>query len=109
MKIPEVYFFDMDNTLIDNDCDVSWKLFAVKHHLAPESDLVEAKRFFDDYNAGTLNAEEFYSFQFREFVGHTESEMLDLSWQHFDEFVKDHIYSEGVKLVKEVLNQGLPV
>ena len=32
---PEFYFFDMDHTLIDNDCDVSWKDFMVAEKLAP--------------------------------------------------------------------------
>ncbi len=32
-KEPKIYLFDMDHTLIDNDCDVSWKQFVVRHNL----------------------------------------------------------------------------
>lgn len=109
MKRPLIFFFDMDHTLINHDCDVSWKQFVVKHGLAPESDLAEADRYFDDYNAGTLDVEEFYGFQFREFVGRTEPEMLELSNLHFREFVEPHIYAEGRRLVGSLLRQGSPV
>ena len=98
MKTPAVYFFDMDHTLINNDCDVSWKQFAVRHNLAPESDLAEADRYFDDYNAGTLDVEEFYLFQFR-----------PLAELHFEEYVRPHIYPEARKLVGSLLDAGFPV
>lgn len=109
MKTPAVYFFDMDHTLINNDCDVSWKQFAVRHNLAPESDLAEADRYFDDYNAGTLDVEEFYLFQFREFIGKTPEEMRPLSELHFEEYVRPHIYPEARKLVGSLLDAGFPV
>lgn len=109
MTRPSVYFFDMDHTLINHDCDVSWKQFVVKHGLAPESDLAEADRYFDDYNAGTLDVEEFYGFQFREFVGRSEPEMLELSQLHFREFVEPHIYAEGRRLVGSLLERNVPV
>lgn len=99
----------MDHTLIDNDCDVSWKQFVVRHGLAPESDLAEADRYFDDYNAGTLDVEEFYLFQFREFIGNTEARMLELARMHYEEYVKERIYPEGRRLVREALAAGLPV
>ena len=109
MKRPLIFFFFFFFTLINHDCDVSWKQFVVKHGLAPESDLAEADRYFDDYNAGTLDVEEFYGFQFREFVGRTEPEMLELSNLHFREFVEPHIYAEGRRLVGSLLRQGSPV
>jgi len=109
VKPPSVFFFDMDHTLIDNDCDVSWKQFVVRHGLAPESDLSEADRYFDDYNAGKLDVEEFYLFQFREFIGNTEARMLELARMHYEEFVKDRIYPEGRRLVRAALDAGFPV
>ncbi len=109
MKTPSVYFFDMDHTLIDNDCDVSWKHFVVRHGLAPATDLDEAQRYFDDYNAGVLDVEEFYLFQFREFIGRTESEMLELARLHFEEFVKSRIYPDGKTLVRSCTDAGHPV
>ena len=71
MTEAKFYLFDMDHTLIQADCDVTWKQFAVAHGLAPETALVEADRFFDDYNAGKLDIEAFHEFQFREFAGNS--------------------------------------
>ena len=38
----DLYVWDMDHTIIDNDCDVSWKKFLVEKKIAPESDFEEA-------------------------------------------------------------------
>ena len=65
----EVYLFDMDETLINVDCDVTWKEFAVKYGYAPENALAEADRFYLEYCAGTLDIDEFLTFQLAEFAG----------------------------------------
>ena len=71
--------------------------------------LAEADRYFDDYNAGTLDVEEFYLFQFREFIGKTPEEMRPLAELHFEEYVRPHIYPEARKLVGSLLDAGFPV
>ena len=86
--MPKLYIFDMDGTLIDNDCDVSWKEFLVAEGLAPRSDLALAKKFFDDYNAGTLRHEDFLAFQLREFVGRSVAEMAEVARRHFERVVR---------------------
>ena len=65
----EFYIFDMDGTLVDNDCDVSWKLFLVAAGFAPEGDVALAHKYYDDYAEGVLDLDEFLRFQLREFVG----------------------------------------
>ena len=109
MDQPKYYLFDMDHTLIQADCDVTWKYFAVKHKLAPESALAEADRFFEDYNAGCLDVEACYEFQFREFAGKTIEEMAELSRLHFEEFIKEHIYADAVAAVNSARASGHPV
>lgn len=109
MQNIEYYLFDMDHTLIQADCDVSWKYFAVKHRLAPPNALEQAEKFFEDYNTGCLNLEEFYQFQFCEFAGKTVEKMAELSQQHFEEFTKKHIYADAVKTVSAALDSGKPV
>ena len=71
----DLHIFDMDHTLIESDCDVTWKEFLVAERLAPESDLREAERFFDQYNRGCMDQDEFNAFQLREFIGRTPGEM----------------------------------
>lgn len=109
VKTPVAYFFDMDHTLINNDCDVSWKQFVVRHKLGPESDLAEAERYFRDYNAGMLDVAEFLLFQFREFIGKTPEQMRPLAKLHFEEYVRPHVYPEARKLVRSLLDTGFPV
>lgn len=104
----KVYFFDMDHTLIDNDCDVSWKEFTVAHGLAPQSHLEEAERFFDDYNHGCLDTAKFIRFQLSEFVGKTPAEMQQLFLLHFAERVRGKVYLEGKALIAECKKQGIP-
>ncbi len=108
-QAPKVYFFDMDHTLINADCDVTWKHYLVRHGHVPATDLDEAARFFDDYNAGCLDIEAFFRFQFRDFLGKTEEEMRPLVVEHFHEFIEPHIYREGRELVASLLKEGYPV
>ena len=43
-----LHIFDMDGTLVDNDCDVSWKVFLVDIGVAPRGDLELAQKYYDD-------------------------------------------------------------
>ena len=47
----KLYILDMDGTLIDHDCDVSWKEFLVAEGIAPRSDLELAEKFFAERKA----------------------------------------------------------
>ena len=73
----KVYIFDMDSTLIHADCDVTWKSFAVRHKLAPESAIAQADAFYEDYKNGCLDPVAFMRFQLAEFTGNTPEEMAE--------------------------------
>ncbi len=103
-----VYWFDMDHTLINNDCDVSWKYFAVDHKLAAPEAIAEADRFFDDYIAGRLDLAAFHLFQFREFIGKTEPEIRELAKLHFEERVRPKIYPAARKLIESLHARNIP-
>ncbi len=95
----------MDHTLIQNDCDVSWKTFLVEKGVAPASSLQEAEDYFRLYSLGELPIEEFISFQFREFIGLTESDISSLANEHFTEIVLPSLYPFWNDLFEEI--QGL--
>lgn len=103
------HWFDMDHTLIDNDCDVSWKDFMVAKRLAPVDALEQAAYFFKQYQAGTLDLEAFSRFQLTEFVGQTPETMRALTQEHFDTVVKRKIYPKAFDLVQELKDSGLRV
>ena len=41
----KIHFFDMDHTLINNDCDVSWKEFLTEEKIAPSNAMEIADNF----------------------------------------------------------------
>lgn len=100
------HLFDMDHTLIDADCDVTWKQFLVRHRIAPESALAEAERFFADYNAGTLDQRAFVAFQLREFVGRTRDEIRELSRLHFEECIRPKCRPGAISYVSQCRSDG---
>lgn len=102
---PKIYLFDMDHTLIDNDCDVSWKDFVVRHNIGPADSLEKADYYYREYCAGSLEFNDFIKFQLAEFKDSTEVKMAALADLHFEEYVKDRMYPEAVKLVNSLLKQ----
>ena len=102
----EVYLFDMDETLINADCDVTWKHFAVKHGLAAPDALDEADRFYQEYCAGTLNIDEFMAFQLAEFAGKTVAEAAEMGQRHFEEFIRPVMRKNAVDLIQKVKAAG---
>ena len=102
----EVYLFDMDETLINADCDVTWKHFAVKHGLAAPDAMDEAERFYQEYCAGTLDIDEFMAFQLAEFAGKTVAEAAEMGRMHFEEFIRPAMRQDAVNLIQEVKAAG---
>jgi len=106
---PQAYLFDMDHTLINNDCDVSWKDFLIEKGLAPKSSIEAAEMFFQQYKQNRLDMSAFLNFQLKEFEGRTVEEMKVLAKEHFETFVKDKIYQSAFLAVKTALATGKPV
>ena len=102
----EVHLFDMDETLISADCDVTWKHFAVKHGLAPASALEEAERFYQEYCAGTLIIENFLDFQLAEFIGRSVEEAAEMSRLHFEEFIRPAMRKDALEQLRAVRAAG---
>ena len=102
------YIFDMDGTLVDNDCDVSWKHFLVDIGVAPKGDIALAQKYYEDYRDGVLDLDEFLAFQLREFVGHTQAEMAALCQRHFDEVVRPKCRPGAIRTTREVAATGKP-
>ena len=102
----EFYVFDMDHTLLENDCDVSWKEFMVSCGLAPESAIAESDRFYELYLEGKLDFNEFVAFQLKEFAGRTPEDMRALADSHFERIVKSRVRPKALDYVKSVIASG---
>lgn len=101
--------FDMDHTLIDNDCDVSWKMFMQSLGLAPADAMETAERYYEEYLAGRLDEVEFMAWQLREIAGKPLAEARALARRHFETVVKSKIYPEALRSVQDLLDRGMPV
>lgn len=96
-----VQYWDMDHTLIANDCDVSWKEFLLAEGLAPPDTQKWVDYYFDQYQQGILDPDAFLSFQLAEFVGRHEAEMGALAERHFQGRVRDRIYPQAKQLLAQ--------
>lgn len=95
VDLPEhikVVFFDMDHTIINNDCDVSWKDYLVSRGKAGFWDRLQGKKFYRQYLRGELNIEKFMNFQLKQFRDKSREEMEPLVREHFEIFVQPKIY-----------------
>ncbi len=106
---PKFYIFDMDHTLIDADCDVTWKHYGVAAGIAPADALERADEFYRQYQAGTLDSEAFMQFQFREFIGESQAAMEKHALAHFEQFIRPRCYPAARLLVASLLKSGASV
>jgi HAD superfamily hydrolase (TIGR01490 family) len=100
------HFWDMDHTIIDQDCDVSWKSFMIAKGLAAPVDRQVAEGFFRDYQAGFLNEKAFLHFQLREFRGRPPREMEVLAEEHFQSLVKATVRSDAFERIQAQIREG---
>ncbi len=96
----------MDHTVIDNDCDVSWKSFLISRNLATDAVREQAAYFWEQYAAGTLDQDAFIRFQLTEFAGKSIREMQDLADAHFDEVVRQTIYADARRMIADLHQSG---
>jgi len=99
-------FWDMDHTLCDNDCDVSWKQFLIATGRVPAATQELVDRFYRDYEQNRLDPEAFLAFQLAEFVGQTPAAMQALAHEHFESVVRPLLYDQAVRLVRQQLDAG---
>lgn len=103
------HFWDMDHTIIDQDCDVSWKGFMIAKGLAAPVDRQVAEGFFRDYQEGLLNEKAFLHFQLREFRGRTPREMELLAEEHFQTLVKASVRPDAYERIQAQIHDGYQV
>lgn len=101
-----VVFLDMDHTLIDNDCDVSWKEFLIQEGIAPPSERDDIYRYFELYKQARLPEDEFNKFQLRQFAGRTHEEVVPLARAHFERHVRPRIFPQALAAIDEHRRAG---
>jgi len=99
--------FDLDGTLLSGDSDFEWGQFLIARGiLDPELHAAQNAVFYQQYQEGVLNIDEFLAFQLAPLSRHSRAE-LD-AWHH--EYLQHHILPiigpPARQLVSKHLNQG---
>lgn len=103
---PKVHFWDMDHTLIDNDCDVSWKKYLTELGMAGPDSKERADFFYQQYQNQCLDVNAFMQFQLCEIKGKSKQEMAQHFTSHFDKHIKPQIYQEAIQMIKQQQKSG---
>ncbi len=94
--------FDLDNTLLGGDSDYLWGQFLVEQGLVNgEHYERENQRFYDDYEAGTLDIYQYQAFMLQPLTLHPLAEML--AWR--ERFMEEKIQPILLPRADELLNQ----
>ena len=101
-----IHFWDMDHTIINNDCDVSWKEFMISKGLCGQEARDKADYFYEQYKNQCLDIDEFLRFQLNEFAGNTVEEMRALCLQHCHEMVQDKVYDQARTMISSQIKKG---
>ncbi len=96
-----IHFWDMDHTVVGNDCDVSWKIFLIEKGLAPETDAQIIHEFYTQYRRDSLDIAAYNEFQLRDLIGKTPEELAPLSREHFERVVRPRVYPRAHAMVME--------
>ncbi len=105
---PDICLFDLDYTLIDTDCELTWKNMLVDLGLAPAADRAKQQHYIDLHGEGQTPVDEYVAFFLREFVGQTDGRMAELARLNFERHIAAKIYREGRAAIAAAQAAGVP-
>lgn len=103
----QLTLFDLDNTLLPIDSDVSWAQFLVDLKVV-NADWY-AKRndyFYAQYCAGTLDIDEFLTFQLAPLAQHPREQLLAWREQFVRDVIRPHLQPQAKDLVRQHQDSG---
>jgi HAD superfamily hydrolase (TIGR01490 family) len=81
--------FDLDNTLLDGDSDYLWGGYLARHGLVDGAEYArENERFYREYQAGTLDIQEFLRFSLRPLREHPRARLEALRARFLEEQIE---------------------
>lgn len=99
--------FDLDNTLLSGDSDFEWAQFLIgKGVVDPEIHAAKNQVFYQQYNEGTLDIDEFLAFQLAPLARHPRAELDAWHREYMQRHVLPIIGQPARKTVAEHLEQG---
>ncbi|MBJ7556272.1 HAD family hydrolase [Marinomonas spartinae] len=99
--------FDLDGTLLSGDSDYAWGQFLVEKKLVDTQAYKEANdRFFQQYQAGTLDIHEYLAFSLAPLTQFTPSELTQLHQSFMAEKVVPMMQEKANALIQDHKKQG---
>ncbi len=98
--------FDLDNTLIGGDSDYLWSQFLTEEGIVGPEHQRENQRFYDEYVAGTLDINEFLTFQLAPLAQHEMKTLFNWRERFLNEKIAPIMLPSAEKLIKKHHNKG---
>lgn len=99
--------FDLDNTLLSGDSDFEWARFLIRQGAVDEAKHAEqSRKFYLDYQAGTLDIDAFLDFQLKPLTEHSRSTLLRWRKMFLESFIRPLIGNKARTLVSGHLAKG---
>jgi HAD superfamily hydrolase (TIGR01490 family) len=95
--------FDLDNTLLDGDSDVEWSELLARYGAM---DAARTRAFHDQYDAGTLDIDEFLRFQLAPLAREPMDRLLAWRQEYVRDWVRPRISQAARALVREHARAG---
>ena len=101
----QLALFDLDNTLLPIDSDVSWANFLVRLKVV-NADWYSKRNdyFYGQYCAGTLDIDEFLDFQLAPLAQHPREQLLTWREQFIREVIRPNLHPNAKALVGQHQN-----
>ena len=94
--------FDLDNTLLSGDSDVLWGEFLVEKKIVDaEHYSAENQRFYDEYNAGTLDIFEFLEFSLKPLSQHSLEDLYQWRSEFMETKIQEILLPSAFELVEQ--------
>lgn len=98
--------FDLDNTLLAGDSDYLWGQFLLEQGLVDEQHQQENQRFYDEYEAGTLDIMEFLRFCLKPLTQHSMAQLNELHKKFMTEKIAPILQPSAKALIDKHRQQG---
>lgn len=95
--------FDLDNTLLDGDSDIEWSELLARHGAM---DAARTRAYHDQYDAGTLDIDEFLRFQLAPLAREPMERLLAWRQEYLRDWIRPRIPHAAREVVREHARAG---
>lgn len=102
----QIAFFDLDETLTDEDTDSLWATWRARHEVKGWAERAWLFKMYRDFRNGRLDIDEYMKYQRFRIGTAPADEFRARGMAFFEDSGRAHIYREAVELIKEFRARG---